>query len=333
VIRSVRVAAVAACAALLSSCAYAAATPAAAPAREPAIPSRVDVLGEQHLAERVSAIEAARVAAEAAADQALLAMAAQAEAEAAARAAAAQSEAAAAAARAAATSARPTPKPAPAAKPKPAPVPAPPPGGVSPAEIPSLASTGKALVVTATKWGTSYATATAWQRDAAGGWQVAYGPVPARLGWAGFAENRVRGSGTTPVGVFTLGTSFGPGGNPGSGLPWRQFDGEDWWVYDPADPSTFNTWQRGHAVDALWRTNEAEHLADYGGQYAYAAVINFNIPVVSTRSGGGIFLHVNGPGATAGCVSLRAADMLNVLRWLDGSARVAMGPVTALRGR
>ncbi len=224
---------------------------------------------------------------------------------------------------------------APAAKPKPAAPPAPPPpaGGISPAEIPSLAPAGKALVVTATRYGTSYATATAWQRDSSGGWQVAYGPVPARLGWNGFAENRVRSSGTTPVGVFSLGTAFGPGGNPGTSLPWRQFDAEDWWVYDPADPATFNTWQRGRAPDARWSVDEAEHLVDYGSQYAYAVVVNFNIPVVSTQSGGGIFVHVNGKGATAGCVSLRAADMLNVLRWLDASARVAMGPVAALRGR
>ena len=294
---------------------------------QPVAPSRVELVGEQHLTERVSGIETARAAAEAAAALALQEAARAAEAQAAADLAAAQ--AAEAALRAAAASAKPAPAPKPAAPP----APAPPPGGISPAEIPSLASAGKALVVTATRFGTSYATATAWQRDASGGWQVAYGPVPARLGWNGFAENRVRNSGTTPVGVYTLGTAFGPGGNPGTSLPWRQFDGEDWWVYDPADPPTFNTWQRGRAPDAVWRVDEAEHLADYGGQYSYAAVINFNIPVVSTQSGGGIFLHVNGKGATAGCVSLRAADMLNVLRWLDGSARVAMGPVAVLRGR
>jgi L,D-peptidoglycan transpeptidase YkuD (ErfK/YbiS/YcfS/YnhG family) len=296
----------------------------------------VDLVGEQHLAERARMIEGARAEAEAAAALALQEAAARAaEAQAAAELAAAQ--AAEAARRAAAASAKPAPKPAAKtpAPPQPAapPAPPPPPGGISPAEIPSLAPAGKALVVTAPRFGTSYATATAWQRDASGGWRVAYGPVPARLGWNGFAENRVRNSGTTPVGVYTLGTAFGPGGNPGTSLPWRQFDAEDWWVYDPADPATFNTWQRGRAPDALWSVDEAEHLVEYGGQYAYAAVINFNIPVVSTRSGGGIFLHVNGTGATAGCVSLRAADLLNVLRWLDPSARVAMGPVSVLRGR
>ena len=246
-------------------------------------------------------IEAARVAAEAAAALALQEAAARAaEAQAAADLAAAQAAAAEAAVRAAAASAKPKPAPAPAPKPAPKPAappaPPPPPGGVSPAEIPSLAPAGKALVVTATRYGTSYATATAWQRDASGGWQVAYGPVPARLGWNGFAENRVRNSGTTPVGVFTLGTAFGPGGNPGTSLPWRQFDAEDWWVYDPADPATFNTWQRGRAPDARWSVDEAEHLVDYGSQYAYAVVVNFNIPVVSTQSGGGIFVHVNGNG-------------------------------------
>jgi L,D-peptidoglycan transpeptidase YkuD (ErfK/YbiS/YcfS/YnhG family) len=296
----------------------------------------VEVVGEEHLAERVRGIESARASAEAAAALALQEAATRAaEAQAAAELAAAEAAAAEAAARAAAASAKPAPAPARKPTPKPAapPAPAPPPGGISPAEIPSLAPAAKALVVAATRYGTSYATATAWQRDASGGWQVAYGPVPARLGWNGFAENRVRNSGTTPVGVFSLGTAFGPGGNPGTSLPWRQFDADDWWVYDPADPPTFNTWQRGRAPDALWSVAEAERLVDYGTQYAYAAVINFNIPVVSTRSGGGIFLHVNGSGATAGCVSLRAADMLNVLRWLDGSARVAMGPVAALRGR
>jgi L,D-peptidoglycan transpeptidase YkuD (ErfK/YbiS/YcfS/YnhG family) len=301
----------------------------------------VELVGEGHLAERMRGIEAARAEAEAAAARSLQEAAARAaEAQAAADLAAAQAAAQAeAAARAAAASAKPAPKPAPAPAPKPAPKPTapppppPPPGGISPAEIPSLAPAGKALVVTATRYGTSYATATAWQRDASGGWQVAYGPVPARLGWNGFAENRVRNGGTTPVGVFSLGTAFGPGGNPGTSLPWRQFDAEDWWVYDPADLATFNTWQRGRAPDARWSVDEAERLVDYGSQYAYAVVVNFNIPVVSTQSGGGIFVHVNGTGATAGCVSLRAADMLNVLRWLDSSARVALGPVAALRGR
>lgn len=50
------------------------------------------------------------------------------------------------------------------------------------------------------------------------------------------------------------------------------------------------------------------------------------------RKGGGMFLHVNGPGSTAGCVSLTYADMKVVLRWLDPTTtpRVVMGPTSAI---
>jgi len=43
---------------------------------------------------------------------------------------------------------------------------------------------------------------------------------------------------------------------------------------------------------------------------------------------------VNGPGGTAGCITLAAADMKAVLRWLDPAKkpRIVMGP-TAVIGR
>ncbi|HZI97707.1 MAG TPA: L,D-transpeptidase family protein, partial [Actinomycetales bacterium] len=42
--------------------------------------------------------------------------------------------------------------------------------------------------------------------------------------------------------------------------------------------------------------------------------------------GAAIFLHVNGSGATAGCVSIPEADLERVLRWLDP----ARSPVTVI---
>ena len=51
--------------------------------------------------------------------------------------------------------------------------------------------------------------------------------------------------------------------------------------------------------------------------YQYAVVIDFNRwPAVRYR-GAGIFLHVNGTGATAGCVSVPLTTMVSILRWLD----------------
>jgi hypothetical protein len=60
--------------------------------------------------------------------------------------------------------------------------------------------------------------------------------------------------------------------------------------------------------------------------YSHGAVIAYN----SARTpglGSAIFLHVSTGGATAGCVSLPASQLLAVLRWLDPSQqpRIVMG--------
>ncbi len=48
--------------------------------------------------------------------------------------------------------------------------------------------------------------------------------------------------------------------------------------------------------------------------------------------GGGIFLHVNGKGATAGCVSVSLTDLRSVMRRLDPAQRplIVMGPASVL---
>ncbi|HEX6921640.1 MAG TPA: L,D-transpeptidase family protein, partial [Actinomycetes bacterium] len=124
-------------------------------------------------------------------------------------------------------------------------------------------------------------------------------------------------------------------------------DRDDWWVYDPRDPRTYNLWQPGRPAVASWRTSWAEDLSGYGGQYRYAVVLGFNLPAgvhrgpdgqrvadepADTRLGGGIFLHVSGPGATSGCVSVPRAAMRRVLEWLDPARHpvVVMGPRGAI---
>ena len=60
--------------------------------------------------------------------------------------------------------------------------------------------------------------------------------------------------------------------------------------------------------------------------YDHGAVIAYN----SARTpglGSAIFLHVSAGGATAGCVSLPAGQLVEILRWLDParSPRIAIG--------
>jgi len=53
--------------------------------------------------------------------------------------------------------------------------------------------------------------------------------------------------------------------------------------------------------------------------YNYAAVIAYNT-ARTPGLGSAIFLHVGTGGATAGCVSLPASQLLTLLRWLRPAA-------------
>lgn len=73
--------------------------------------------------------------------------------------------------------------------------------------------------------------------------------------------------------------------------------------------------------------NSSERLTDYPGQYDYAIVINFNRQPYSDQKayrGAGIFLHVNGSGATAGCVSLTRTNLLTVFSYLRPGDRITI---------
>lgn len=192
------------------------------------------------------------------------------------------------------------------------------------AEIP--VTTTQVIEVTATRWRTSYARLRTWQRQPDGTWaQVA--SAKARVGARGLApaQTRRQSTLTTPTGTFALGQAFGRGVAPeGTRMPYRVLTRADYWVYDPRDPATYNRWIVGRTGTDQWRTSWAEHLVSYTREYRYAVVIDFNHAASagspSTRSGGGIFLHVNGPGATAGCVSVSRAKMAGLLAWLDPAA-------------
>lgn len=73
----------------------------------------------------------------------------------------------------------------------------------------------------------------------------------------------------------------------------------------------------GGAAAADCAPGEAEHLTTYEKQYAHALVIAFNYEHPVRGRGAGIFLHVNGKGATAGCVSVPEDAMRAVLRWAN----------------
>ncbi|MEC4018580.1 L,D-transpeptidase family protein, partial [Streptomyces sp. H27-D2] len=173
--------------------------------------------------------------------------------------------------------------------------------------------------------GSTSGTVSWWQRRN-GSW-VRAGVTPARFGGGGLTEGatRAQGASTTPTGLYDLPFAFGTRTAPaGVSLPYRPVTDRSWWCQDNGSAS-YNRWVEPLPDDCS--AQEAEHLASYGTQYGRAMVIGFNYAKPVKGRGAGIFLHVNGSGATAGCVSGPAAAMDAILAWTDRAARphIAIG--------
>ena len=161
---------------------------------------------------------------------------------------------------------------------------------------------------------------------------VRAGSASARFGAKGLVEGGARrqGSYTTPTGLYDLPFAFGIQAAPGgTRVKYRRVGGSSWWCED-ADSRVYNRWSEPLAGDC--RAGESERLSSYPTQYAYGLVIGFNYAKPVKGRGAGIFLHVNGRGATAGCVSVPGDAMRRILRWADpGRApHIAIGTVSGV---
>ncbi|MFF7555977.1 L,D-transpeptidase [Streptomyces olivaceus] len=194
-----------------------------------------------------------------------------------------------------------------------------------------MADTGggtQLITAVAPDTGATTGTLTWWDREggADGRW-VRAGSAPARFGAAGLADGatRAQGTNTTPTGLYDLPYAFGVEAAPsGTAYRYRPVREDSWWCQDNASRS-YNRWAEPRPADC--RGAEAEHLITYPEQYAHALVVGFNYDRPVRGRGAGIFLHVNGRGATAGCVSVPAEAMRRVLRWADPHERphIAVG--------
>jgi peptidoglycan hydrolase-like protein with peptidoglycan-binding domain len=173
--------------------------------------------------------------------------------------------------------------------------------------------------------------------DGGSGWQCARTDMPGRVGRNGVRAlaDRRSGDGTTPGGVFGLGTMtaedgqtfqfFGNGANPGVPGSWRQVRGGDCWSATPGT-AAYNVLVTRTAADCV---GEDEYLPNITGAYSAAALIDANMG--PHRSGdqpgepplaAAIFLHRHSYDAagnakpTAGCVSLNADNLAFVLQRL-----------------
>ncbi|HEY3529020.1 MAG TPA: L,D-transpeptidase family protein [Nocardioides sp.] len=142
-----------------------------------------------------------------------------------------------------------------------------------------------------------------------GRWHRVYAVHDGRIGYGGLVRPRLRqqGSGTTPLGTTRLISAFGRHARGDSwDLPYRRIRRGDYWVEDNRS-QYYNRYRNKSRGGFRWwlpagDVNSSERLRDYPVQYEYSVVTSYNHAQVRHR-GAGIFLHVNGRGATAGCVS------------------------------
>jgi L,D-peptidoglycan transpeptidase YkuD (ErfK/YbiS/YcfS/YnhG family) len=155
------------------------------------------------------------------------------------------------------------------------------------------------------------------------GWTERFSAADGRIGYGGLVPGpkRRQGTGTTPLGTYPLPWAFGFQDRRDSWhLRYRKVERGDYWVQDNRSRH-YNRYRNKAQGGFRWwlptgHPNASERLTDYRRQYDLSVVIDFNPGQVRHR-GSGIFLHVNGRGATAGCVSAPRWFMQKVMGALD----------------
>ena len=190
---------------------------------------------------------------------------------------------------------------------------------------------GTAQVVTVNRTHGHHARVTFWARNGTG-WVQRLQATDGRIGYGGLVPGprRRQGSGTTPLGTYRLPYAFGTQERRDVwAIRYRPIRRGDYWVQDNASRH-YNRYRNKSQGGFRWwlpkgNPNSSERLLDFGKQYQLAVVVDFNPGQVRHR-GAGIFLHVNGRGATAGCVSAPRPFLQRVMAKLDS----AKDPVIAV---
>ena len=190
---------------------------------------------------------------------------------------------------------------------------------------------GTRQVVTANRTRGYHARITWWVKGR-DGWHKQMRAADGRIGYGGLVAGarRHQGTGTTPLGTYGLLSVFGTHPRRDAGaLDYRRIRRGDHWVQDNASPH-YNRYRNQRQGGFRWwlpssDPNSSERLTDYRRPYEWSIVTGFNVEQVRHR-GSGIFLHVNGRGATAGCVSAPRRFLGALVRRLDPAA----APVIAI---
>lgn len=177
-------------------------------------------------------------------------------------------------------------------------------------------------------YGSTWVTVTECTKQANGSYAVSW-TSPGRVGRNGYAAPGAKreGDGRSPSGVFALTTAFGKK-DPGSHVGYLTLKPSSCWN-ETVGSARYNSYFLGTCGAADERL--------YGlvnRQYEQALVIGYNTGPVRQGAGSGIFLHVSGAGATAGCVSVPLSVMTRKIRGTVRGDVIVMGTTaTMIRAR
>lgn len=190
---------------------------------------------------------------------------------------------------------------------------------------------GTTQVVTVNRASGYHARISLYQYDA-GRWRRVTTSTDGRIGYGGLVvgSQRRQGTGTTPLGTYALTDTFGTHRQRSDwDLAHRLIRSGDYWVQDNQS-DYYNRYRNKSQGGFRWwlkdHPDQSERLTDYGQQYEYVVNTSYNVNQVRHR-GAGIFVHVNGRGATAGCVSGPRWFLKSLFARLDPDRRpvVAVG--------
>ena len=216
--------------------------------------------------------------------------------------------------------------------------PMPTPAPSTPAASP-IDAAGQLIVVTTADWDSTSGTMRRFEKSAGSAqWQPVGAPTAIVTGRTGLAwgvgfdavgadsagsPHKHEGDGRSPAGVFPLDTLFGYANDldpAGLRMPYVALTtGTD--CVDDERSIHYNTVVSRDVVPRIdW--NSAEHMRSIG-QYRIGVIVGYNaMPPVPGR-GSCIFLHIwAGPSSTtAGCTALDAAELADIVKWLDRAKR------------
>ena len=191
------------------------------------------------------------------------------------------------------------------------------------------------IVVTTPAWDSVSGTLRRYSRaNAASPWRAEGAPSPIVVGQTGLAwgEDAVgrrgdprkrEGDGKAPAGRFPLGAAFGFA--PRSDANWIRMPylplTESTECVDDASSAHYNRVVNRTAVRRVdWSSAERMRSIDL---YRLGVLVGYNVRPVRRQRGSCIFLHIwRGAGSpTSGCTAMPAADLDEIVRWLDPARR------------